>query len=166
MVAPVGPSASVSGRAPWAQVTTGGGTCVRRGAGVCPGIHVQLSVLGRRGRWHQQVSQPRCPAAFSGRGRTRHPFRARTHSLLTSFPFQLLPKAAWRGHEQPLCPGAGGAGSPIPVPVPLPAAPSQGDYEDVSRSGGRREGAALQMRSWGSRGGSFMYDHVYVSDRL
>lgn len=22
------------------------------------------------------------------------------------------------------------------------------------------------MRSWGSRGGSFMYDHVYVSDRL
>lgn len=27
-------------------------------------------------------------------------------------------------------------------------------------------GEALQMRSWGSRGGSFMYDHVYVSDRL
>lgn len=89
------------------------------------------------------------------------------HSLLAAFPFQLLPKAAQGGHEQPLCPsGRRGRGSHPRPPFPLPAAPSQGDYEDVSRSGGRREGAALQMRSWGSRGGSFMYDHVYVSDRL
>lgn len=35
----------------------------------------------------------------------------------------------------------------------------------VGAEAGER-GAALQMRSWGSRGGSFMYDHVYVSDRL
>jgi len=35
----------------------------------------------------------------------------------------------------------------------------------VGAEAGER-GAALQLRSWGSRGGSFMYDHVYVSDRL
>lgn len=35
----------------------------------------------------------------------------------------------------------------------------------VGAEAGER-GDALQMRSWGSRGGSFMYDHVYVSDRL
>lgn len=71
-----------------------------------------------------------------------------------------------RARAAPVPQWPAGPGLPSPSPVPLPAAPSQGDYEDVSRSGGRREGAALQMRSWGSRGGSFMYDHVYVSDRL
>lgn len=66
------------------------------------------------------------------------------------------------------------AGEPRLLParcllVPLPARQRSRDRAIMKTSVGAEAGErgdALQMRSWGSRGGSFMYDHVYVSDRL
>lgn len=71
------------------------------------------------------------------------------------------------------CPG--GAGEPRLSPArcllaPLPARRRQSRDRAIMKTSVGAEagerGDALQMRSWGSRGGSFMYDHVYVSDRL
>ena len=85
-------------------------------------------------------------------------------------------EAGWTRHEWHLLPPPHPPSHPHRPPVASPSSlPSsqepeqiarQGDYEDVSWSEAGERGAALQMRSGGSRGGSLMDDRVCVSDRL
>ena len=89
-------------------------------------------------------------------GWTRHKWQYRE-----PLPFSLLPIP----HHTPTAPPVASPSILLPSQEPEQIE-RQGDYEDVSWSEAGERGAALQMRSGGSWGGSLMDDRVCVSDRL